>query len=65
MLLTLAQLDGLKALAIRDHCGTVEVEPCRHDGLEYVEVSVLLTDMGDKPPLHTFLLTPRGVLKSA
>ncbi len=63
--ITLAQLDQLKALAMRDHSGTVDVHRVERDGLEYLSVAVLLTDMSNEPPLHMFLLSPRGVLSSA
>lgn len=62
--LNVPQLERLMGLARRDHNGSVSVEPLVIDGLDYIEVATLLTDMGDVPPLHTFLLTPRGTLRS-
>jgi hypothetical protein len=63
--ITGGQLDQLKALATRAHDGTVTIRGVESGGLPWLEVSVLLTDMGDVAPLHTFLLSPRGSLKDA
>ena len=57
------QLDGLKRLADRSHDGSVTVREIIAGDLPWLEVSVLLPDMGDRSPLHTFLLSPKGVVK--
>lgn len=61
--LELAVLDALKGLAVRSHDGSVTVRQIDAGGLPWVEASVLLTDMGDVAPLHTFLVSPKGAVK--
>ena len=61
--LTAGQLEQLLALARRAHDGSIQVEAVERDGLSWIRVDVLLTDMGDVPPLHTFFMDPRGKLR--
>lgn len=63
--LSVRQLEQALTLARRSHSGTATLEPTELNGLPWVAVSVLLTDMGDVPPLHTFYMDPRGVLRPA
>lgn len=57
-------LERLLGLARRAHDGQVYVtEIHQGNGLRWIEVDVLLTDMGDVPPWQTFRLSPTGVLK--
>lgn len=60
MRLNVLELESLLTLARRAHDGKVEIEPIEEDGLPWTKVEVLLTDMGDVPPLHTFRMNPRG-----
>jgi hypothetical protein len=62
--LTKQACEQLAALAQRAHDGTVTVREVQGtDGLEWIEVVVLLTDMGDTPPMHVFAMTPTGNLR--
>lgn len=61
--LTQGQLERALTLAQRAHDGTVHLEEVERDGLPWVRIHVLLTDMGDVPPLHIFDMNPRGALR--
>lgn len=61
--ITSAQLERLLPLAHRAHDGSLQVESVERNGLSWLRINVLLTDMGDKPPLHTFYMGPRGNIK--
>lgn len=56
------QLTSLGTLAARAHDHSTRVREIEDNGLPWIEVNVLLTDMGDTPPLHTFWIDPRGTI---
>jgi hypothetical protein len=64
--LSIEQLEQALTLARRSHDGTATLQAMETASLDWVRVDVLLTDMGkDDGPLHTFYMTPRGVLRSS
>ncbi len=65
MNITIAQLEQALNLARRSHDGSCEVAPFEKNGLDYVEIAVLLTDMGQAEPLNIFYVTPKGRLALA